>query len=307
MARMSNPAIGLLLGLGILIACGAGEHPAPESAEGSNYRAGIDRWHQGRIERLHRDDGWLSLVGLFALQPGANSFGSASDNDLVFPPSAPARAGMLYLEKGGVRLEAAPGVGMLHDGAAVESLTLRPDISGEPTQIEMGSLLFYVIERNGEAMLRVKDRESALLRSFEGIDRWPVDPRWRVVGTAVPHDPPKLVLVPNVLGTVDSLLVPYSVALELDGERYVLDPASVPTKSIFLVFGDLTNGTESYGGGRFVYADLPDSTGRVTVDFNKAYNPPCVFTPFATCPLPPQQNFLAVEITAGEKMWGDAH
>ena len=152
--------------------------------------------------------------------------------------------------------------------------------------------------------MRVKDKESPTLRAFHGIENFPADPKWRVEARFEPYDPPRPVRVPNILGTVDTESCPGALVFEIDGKSYRLDPVVERGETdLFVIFGDRTNGHGTYGAGRFLYAAAPVG-GRTVLDFNKAYNPPCVFTPYATCPLPPAENKLPIPIEAGEKAYG---
>jgi len=270
------------------------------------YRAEIERWHQKRIESLENPEGYLSLVGLFPLVEGENRFGSAAGNDLVFPAGSPGRAGVFVLEDGEVRVDVAEGVNVTADDAAVTSAVLKSDADGRPTVLAMGSMRSYVIDRSGNLYVRLKDLDSELLKHFEGVDRFPVDAAWRIEARFEPYAPPKQILVPNVLGGEFAEECPGRVLFEVAGEAYSLEPVSASNGRLFIVFGDGTSGLETYGGGRFLYTDPPEA-GAVVLDFNRAYNPPCVFSPFATCPLPHDANRLAVRITAGEKKWGEGH
>lgn len=266
----------------------------------------IDQWHQGRVERLQRPTGWLSLVGLHQLSTGNNRIGSADDVSILLPAKAPEHVGDLHVSEGLYRFTARRGAGVTCDDEPVDEIILQHDQMPEPTVLAVGSLRFYVIERGEEAYLRVKDTESELLTEFEGIERWPVDSRWRFEARWEPYDPPKTVYTPDVLGNRNEEACYGAAVFELGGETYRVEPTGDTDSDLFLVFGDETNGMESYGGGRFLYLD-PPADGRIVVDFNRSYNPPCVFTPFATCPLPRRENRLDLEITAGEKMWGEAH
>jgi uncharacterized protein (DUF1684 family) len=279
----------------------------PSSVIDSSYVKEIDDWHEWREQRLLREDGWLSLVGLHTLDDGVNTFGSDSETDLAFPSKAPALAGRFIVEEGRVTLEAQPGSGIMHDGEPVTSLVVRSDAEGDPTVVEMGSLLFYVIDRDGQLYVRLKDRKSPLLESFEGIDRYPVDARWRVEASWEPYDPPRHLQIPTILGTISNETCYGALVFELEGRPLRLDAVGDPDGELFIIFGDRTNGVETYSGGRYIYTEPPGSDGAVNLDFNKAYNPPCVFTPYATCPFPPAQNKLPLRITAGEKMYGETH
>jgi uncharacterized protein len=272
------------------------------------HRRDVEEWYNGRIGRLKKEDGWLTLVGLFPLADGRHRFGSAEDNELVFPKTAPAHAGTVIIENGVARLEAEPGAGLTHDGAPVERTELKSDKDGaEPTEITLGTIRFYVIDRPGSLYLRVKDSASPLRKEFTGIERYPVDTAWRVAAHLERYDPPKKLVVPNVIGFNETVECPGVLKFTIGGKQYSLEPMEESEEDMWIVFGDATNGHETYGGGRFVYIPAPDQNGATAIDFNKSYNPPCVFTPYATCPLPIRQNVLPVRVEAGEKMWGEAH
>lgn len=275
--------------------------------EADSYRQEIDSWHKKRLQSLKNPDGYLSLAGLFSLVEGTNRFGSAADNDMVFPDGTPPRAGAFIVTDGAVRVEVAQGVQITENDAPVKSAELKSDSEGGPTVLAMGTLRFYVIDRSGSLYVRLKDHNSEALKHFEGIDRFPVEPEWRVEARFEPYDPPKIILVPNVLGGEFEELCPGRVLFEVAGEACILEPMSASDGRLFFVFGDGTSGLETYGGGRFLKADPPSDDGIVVLDFNKSYNPPCAFTPFATCPLPHTANLLTVRVEAGEKSWGKGH
>lgn len=273
--------------------------PSPEA-----HRAEIEAWRARRLAGLKRPDGWLSLVGLFWLEEGDNRFGSdPKGNRIVFPEgTAPKTLGSLVLSRGTVTLHADSGANLKSDGKPVSTTTLKTDADGEPTVLEHGRIRFYVIQRGARLGVRVKDTGSAALAAFHGIESYPIDYRWRFDARFDAYDPPRALPVPNILGTVDNEKSPGAVVFNVGGKEYRLDAVQeAGSDQLFLIFGDQTNGRETYGGGRFLYAAMPDKDGRVVVDFNKAYNPPCVFTPYATCPLPPPRNRLPIRIEAGEK------
>jgi uncharacterized protein len=282
--------------------------PSTGCAESPNltYQEEIDRWHDGREERLKSPTGWLSLVGLHSLSQAKNRLGSADDNDLRLPEFAPAHIGRIEVNDAGYRFVAAEGLEATVDGKAVSDLPLQHDQQPEPTFVEVGRLLFYVIERADQPYLRVKDTVSPLIADFEGIERWPVDKSWRIEARWESYDPPKQIGVPDVLGNLNLEPSPGAAVFERGGQIYRLEPTGEAGDELFLVFGDETNGDTSYGGGRFLYLD-PPRDGRVILDFNRAYNPPCIFTPFATCPLPTASNRIDFEVLAGEKTWGEGH
>ena len=294
--------LGPLTSLVLLAFAGAlaGATAIPEDA----YRKEIEAWRARRIERLRADGGWLTVVGLFWLEPGKNAVGSGHGNKVVLPAGTPDFAGVLERTSDSVTFHAAPGSGVSSGGKPVATQALASDADGEPTVLSVGSVTFYVIRRGSRLGVRVKDARSPARREFRGIDNYPTDPKWRVEARFEPYDPPKSIPIPNVLGTEEPTPSPGALVFELDGRTYRLDPiVETGETDLFVIFGDRTNGKETYGAGRFLYASPPVG-GRTILDFNKAYNPPCVFTPYATCPLPPPQNKLPIEVPAGEKKYG---
>ena len=305
--QLGGSAGGVGMGAGASTV-GAGTGSAGMAMGVDEHRRDVEKWYGERVARLKKEDGWLTLVGLFPLTEGRHRFGSANDNELLFPASAPAHAGTVIIENGLIRLESEPGAGMTNDGKPVEHAELKSDKDGaEPTEITLGTIRFYVIDRPGSLYLRVKDSESPLRKEFTGIERYPVDDAWRVAAHLQRYDPPKKLTVPNVIGFDETVECPGVLKFKLDGKEYAIEPMSESEEDMWLVFGDATNGHETYGGGRFVYIPAPDKNGNTAIDFNKSYNPPCVFTQYATCPLPVAQNVLPVRVEAGEKMWGEAH
>lgn len=264
--------------------------------DAEKHRAEVEAWRQARYAALRRDIGWLTLAGLDWLKPGVNRVGSAPDADVILP-DGPAHAGTVTVTPEGAFADGA----FLHDGAATHGLRLVSDREGEPTMLELGSLRICLIERGGRPALRTWNLDSAVRGGFAGIDHWAVDPRWRLVARFEPT-PERTITVPDVLGTQQQEPSPGELVFELDGATHRLQ--ALPGGDggeLWLVFGDATNGVETYGGGRFLYTPPPSPDGSVVVDFNRAYNPPCVFTHFATCPLPWPENRLPMRIEAGER------
>ncbi len=288
----------------VVLACAA-RAEADEAA----YRAEIEAWRAQREARLRGEDGWLTLAGLHWLAEGRQSAGSAEGQALRLPASAPAHALDLELRDGRVTYALAPGVAA-RSGASSAPPTgeLRPDSQGEPTRLSFGPVSLYVIERGDRYAVRVKDSEAATRREFKGLDWYPIDPAWRVEARFVPHAAPVHVRVPNVLGEVSEMKSPGDVVFRAGGRELRLTPVfeTDDENELFFIFKDGTSGKDSYPAGRFLYAALPRD-GRVTLDFNKAYSPPCAFTPYATCPLPPERNRLTLPVTAGEKHAGAHH
>jgi uncharacterized protein (DUF1684 family) len=274
---------------------------------GARYAEEIAKWHAERIERLKSPTGWLSLAGLFWLSEGENTFGTDSSNAVIFPANkGPAVMGWINVTGKSMRVKIAPGVTVLHDGSPVDTLVLHGDQErgAGPTVLSYGPLTWYPIERSGRLGIRVKDGESEALRRFEGIDCFPVDPEWRIEGKLEPYAVPTMVEITNVLGDVTREPSPGTLVFKIGGKTYRLDPIAEPgDKELFVVFGDATSGKETYGGGRFLDVPRPGEDGKVIIDFNKAYNPPCAFSPYATCPLPPPENHLDIAVRAGEKTY----
>jgi hypothetical protein len=277
----------------------------PSEPKPSTLEQEIRAWHKKRVENLTSPDGWLSLVGLHWLKEGDNAFGSSADNHLVFPAGTPTRIGTLTLKGGKVTLTVAPGVSLLKDGQPFSGGPLRPEVEGREDVLSLGTLRFYLIRRGEQFGLRVKDSEAEARKKFHGIPTYPVSEAWRIEGRFEPVNPPRKVPVPNVLGTVEELISPGTLVFTVNGQEYRLEPVQEPgATQLFIIFGDLTNRTDTYGAGRFLYTD-PPKDGKVVLDFNRAYNPPCAFSPYATCPLPPPQNRLKLRVEAGEKRYGD--
>ena len=261
----------------------------------------LDTWKKERTASLKREDGWLTLVGLYWLKPGENRFGSDPGNPVILPKGkAPAVAGTLVRDGEAVTLNVQPGVPLTANGKPVTaSLPLTTDAKPKPTILELGSLSFYAIQRGDRVGVRIKDKESPERAAFTGVDTFTPDPRWRVVARFEPYKDKKIPIT-NILGQVAQETSPGAVVFDWQGKTYRLDALGDPKEGLSLIFGDATNGKLTYGAGRFLDTD-PPKDGTVVVDFNTAYNPPCAFTAFATCPLPPAQNKLALAVEAGEK------
>jgi len=304
-ARLHRSAPLLLIALlaaATLWALDDAKAPAPDRKDPAAYTKEIEAWRKERVEDLKKEDGWLTLVGLYWLKPGENRFGSDPGNPVILPKGkAPGVAGVLVRDGEAVLLRPEPDVAITADGKpANPGMPLETDAKGKPTMLELGSLKFYVIQRGDRLGVRIKDRESPLLASFKGLDNYPIQPEWRIVARFEPYKDKKIPIA-NIVGQVSDNPSPGAVVFDWQGKTYRLDALQgSPEGGLFLVFGDQTNGKETYGAGRFLDTD-PPKNGKVVVDFNTAYNPPCAFTAFATCPLPPPQNKLAIAVQAGEK------
>jgi hypothetical protein len=265
----------------------------------SAYRQSFEKWKGDRVEDLKQN--WLTLAGLFWLKPGLNRFGSGPGEDIVLPPnSAPAQAGSFDYDLGHVTILLRSGTRASIDGKSFTEAELTPDASGSPTVVEMGSLRMYVIERGDRTGIRVKDLSRGPGARYSGVF-YELSARYVIDATWVPSEERRTVDVPNVLGDVTRTAVAGEVSFTIDGQpQRLTELGGNPSKKLFFVFSDATSKTDTYPGGRFLEAG-PVVDGRVLLDFNRAYNPPCAVTPYATCPLAPKENRLTIAIAAGEK------
>jgi uncharacterized protein len=277
---------------------------APAAAAKTDIETETRAWHAQRIERLTAEDGWLSLVGLHWLQPGDNAAGSAEGLAVELPAPAPAQLGTFRLEGDAVHFTPASGVAVTVDGKPFPGGRVRTDAEGQADVLRWGTLRLHAIRRGERTGLRVRDSAAEARRTFHGIPTYPAHARWRVEARLEPAKEARTLQVPTVLGTVEDMPSPGTLVFQLEGKEYRLDPA-LEGEQLFVIFGDETNRTDTYGAGRFLYAALPGADGKVVLDFNRAYNPPCAFSQYATCPLPPRQNKLKVRIEAGERRVGD--
>jgi uncharacterized protein (DUF1684 family) len=300
-----------------LVACQKANRTA-QTFDVSQHRSEIQKWQNDRLTSLTKADGWLTLVGLFWLNEGENKFGGDPKNVVVLPKdTAPAVAGSLWLEKGHVRLIARPDAGIdvassteTKRTSPITTLDLKDDNDDSgPTIVRLGSLLINVVRRGDRVGVRVKDTESRTRREFKGLEYFPVDPKWRIEARLEPYQPPKIIPITNVLSMTDDETSPGALAFEVDGKTYRIDPILEKGETDwFVMIADGTTGRETYGAGRYLYVSPPDASGKVVIDFNKTYSPPCAFTNYATCPLPPRQNHLPFRIEAGEKKYaGTVH
>ncbi len=271
-----------------------------------SYIASIKEWHKKRIENLKEENGWLNLVGLYWLKPGENKFGTDLGNDIVFPRGmAPGVIGTFTLKNGIVTVNIQPNARVFCNSQPVSEMILQDDNSGNPTVLSLGYLRWFIIKRGNMYGVRVRDLNAPLLREFKGIDTFPINEDWKITAEYVPNNPPKIITVQSIIGTTEKDTVASSLVFSIKGREFRLDPL-IEGNQLFIIFADETNGDETYGAGRFLYADMPGPDGKVILDFNKAYNPPCAFTKYATCPLPPKQNYLQIKITAGEKKYSES-
>ena len=268
----------------------------------TSYQTEVADWRKQAEAELKVDQGWLTLAGLHWLKEGPNSFGTDKQNDLVLPAnSAPGKVGVFELRGGVTTFTVADGVDVTSEGQPIRAVEMKSD-SEHPTTIKVGSLTLIIIKRGERYGVRFWDVNNPRRREFKGLHWFPVREEFRVTAKFVPHPPHTELAVPNVLGDVLKMPNPGTLFFSLNGHECSLEPVSEDDGKLFIIFSDATSGTKTYSAGRFLSADAPVN-GQVTLDFNKATNPPCALTPFATCPLPPEHNHLSVAIEAGAQVY----
>lgn len=281
---------------------------APAPSDPNAHRMEIEQWQAKRAERLRAEDGWLTLVALDWLKEGANRFGSAPGSELPLPEPAPAKMGTLTLQGGKVTLN--PSTPMTIDGKPVEGLVPLLDDNDQngPTVVQAGTMRFQIIRRGDRIGLRVKDANAATRVGFKGLEYFPIDAKYRVEARFDPYQPMKQIPIVDVTGAESKADVPGALVFTIDGQEHRLDAILEEPEAdqLFIIFRDATSKDATYPAGRYLYIPKPGADNKAIVDFNKAYNPPCAFTPFATCPLPPPQNRLPIRIEAGEKKYAGA-
>lgn len=274
----------------------------PDSIAMSTYEKQIRDWHQTRNDRLNQPDGWLTLAGLYWLAPGANSFGSDNSNQIIFPGrGTPGFMGTLSLDGDSVSIEVANNVEIINDGNPIRQSGLKKDSSGEPDILSWGSLSWYIIQRGDRIGVRLRDSNHPNYMHFKPTELFPIDSSWRVLANLEPFDSSTTVDIVNVLGDTSPNATPGILHFEINGHKLSLTPLADPgDENYFVIFGDKTNGITTYGAGRFLVVPAVNESGKTYIDFNQAYNMPCAFSPWATCPLPPEENVLDISIEAGE-------
>ncbi len=266
----------------------------------SGYEASVEAWRAEREAKLKAEDGWLSLAGLFWLNEGENRIGSAAGARVQLPAGFPANAGVLIRKGDVVTFRAADGADVAINGQKARTAELHNDKSGKPDILSIGRLRLHVIQRGTKLGVRLKDPQSEARTHFQGLQWFPVREDWRIDAKFVPSL--RKVTVDAQAGDEQTYDSPGYIEWLRNGQTFRITPVNEEPGKLFVIFRDTTAGKSTYPAARFLYTDLPKD-GRVEIDFNKAYNPPCVFTPYATCPLPPPENRLKVPVEAGEKMY----
>ena len=264
----------------------------------TTYAREIESWDQRRLEGLRGRDGWLNLAGLFWLNEGTNTFGADPSNNIVFPgESTPRFIGCFILDSGLVIMKANKGMNTRYQGQPVENILM--ETGSNPVTIRLNNLEWFVIQRGDRYAIRLRDLSHPNIDKLRAIERYPADPSWRITARFISYDQPVTMKIPTVIGTIEEAVCHGYLEFRYGGRKHRLLPTGDSGK-LFLVFADVTSGDETYGGGRFLQPEtLAD--GSVIIDFNKEYNPPCAFTPYATCPMPTRENVLPFPVTAGEK------
>jgi uncharacterized protein len=324
----------LLISLG-MVACRSPQTPvrdsalATPSADGfesteshqapSVHAAEINNWRETRVGNLRKPDGWLSLVGLHWLSDGEQTVGAAADSAVVLA-TGPKHLGTIRVVGKTVsfkpdsavtdlRVQSLQDNAWIDVSASATGFDIEADSGTHPGRILIGTeASVALIERGGKLALRVKDASASTRTGFVGIDYYPINLSWRIEAEWTAHATPQTFEIQNVLGMIEQMPSPGYASFSRDGKNYRLHPVlEAGSDELFFIFADRTNGRETYGAGRFFYATPPVAGGKVVLDFNKAYNPPCAFTEFSTCPLPPPENRLDLAVTAGEKKYLGSH
>ena len=269
------------------------------------YKAAIEKWRGEYETKLKADDGWLTLAGLEWLEEGENSIGTGKEYDIQLPKRLdPGRFGMINLESEKVTLRVEKGAKALVNDKSITKIELAPDTTGKPTIVKSGDVEMLLIKRNDKFGIRIRDQKSPARVKFKGLDWFPIDKNYEVVADFEAFGEDRDFLVQNVLDQTVQMKSPGILRFKINGKEHSLQPALNGDGRLFIIFRDPTSKTSTYQAGRYLYTPMPKN-GKVTLDFNKAENPPCAYTEFATCPLPPEQNELDVVLSVGEKRFDE--
>ncbi|MFN4807890.1 MAG: DUF1684 domain-containing protein [Bacteroidota bacterium] len=265
------------------------------------FRDEIKQWDEKRIESLRSANGWVNLAGLFWLTPGENKFGAASDNQIVFnDPRFPAHLGSFILNEKEVMWKTAPGNEVYNKQQLVDQLIHFDINQNQGIQLAYQTFRWTIIKRENMVGVRFRDLDHPNLKIFHHIERYKPSLKWKINAT-LEQSLYASVSITNVLGQTYQMPSPGKIVFEIEGKKYKLDAVDEGGDDLFILFADDTNAEDTYESGRFLYIPKPDANGNTVVDFNKSINPPCAFSTFATCPLPPKQNVLPIAVMAGEK------
>ena len=292
----------LALGAAALMSLAAVEAPAM-----SEHEQEVAAWRTGRIERLTAPDGWLSLVGLHSVPAGAAQTVGNGEGNQVDLGIGPEHLGRIEWADGKPWFLVADGVGATVAGEPATRVELLPELANAPVVVRFGSASLQMLQRGEKFALRIKDSEASTRLKFSGIPHFDVDPSWRIEARFERYPEPRTIEVATVVGTLEAYPNPGRIVFERDGKTHRIEAlVEEGTEQYFLIIADRSSGKETYGMARYLYAGPPEGD-RIVVDFNKAYNPPCAFTAYATCPMPPEGNRLDLYVSAGEKKYAGAH
>lgn len=306
MSTLYRKTVGTLLASGLLLlisGCAVigldSDDEGVTRAEKKAHKEDVENWKEARDERLRSESGWLTLIGLEWLKQGETRIGSNPGNDIVIANS-PGYWGSVFLNDNKLRFVTAAGVNVSVNDEYLEEAPMVADTEGDPTIVRSGTISFYPIFRQSYG-LRIKDSQAATRLDFDGIDHYGTELEWRIEGDFERAEEGETIEIGNVLGQINPEPMYGTFVFQKDGRTHRLRTiGDEESDSLFIIFADRTSGRETYGAGRFLYSDMPVD-GRLTVDFNKAYNPPCAFNEYSTCPLPPPENRLNLAVTVGER------
>ena len=289
----------LLFIFGNLFSCGGGS-----DVEDQTFIQDELAWQKQQDESMRAPDGWLTIAGLYWLEEGLNTFGASSENKIQLPEgSAPLVAGTFFYRSGEVSFQAQDGVELLLDDKPANQGEFITDAEGDPTILSLKDLRMWIIDRDGRHAVRLRDLNHSPFKNSRPLEFFAPDPKYKLLADFIPHTEPRSIRVETQIGTTTEMLSPGSVRFSLDDREFKLLGFSQGGKNLFIIFKDLTNGVETYEASRFLTAEILEEGRKVNLNFNRAYNPPCAFTPYATCPLPPPENILDIRIAAGEKRY----
>jgi uncharacterized protein len=272
---------------------------------GLDYAGEIRRWDSQRVANLKAENGWLNLAGLLFLPKGTSSFGSGKQATVKFPAGTiDELAGTFVVSDSAVNIITNKEIVVTVNGRSTHQATIFHKDSTSSPEVRYGNLKWNIIERDGKFAIRLRNLQSDAVKNFKGIERYIIDSAWRVKAVMRENIIPVMIPITNILGNTSNQPSPGKLFFTINGKQYSLDALDGGKDELFIIFGDETNGLQTYPSGRYVYIKRPGANGITWIDFNKAYNPPCAFTDYATCPLPPKQNILTLSVTAGEKNYG---
>lgn len=296
--KIFNSIIVVISLVFMIFSCNSGK----EKMDKEKYVKSVKEWQQKRLASLKSENGWLNLVGLHWLKEGENPFGSNEANNIVFPEKAPEFIGSYMLYKNHISVRIEQDVDVYINDSLLKEHEVYTDEDKNTTYFKLDDFRWHIIKRGDRYGIRLRDLKSPLLEQITKIPSFPIDLKWRVKATFEPFNNPKEIAVPNFLGDVDYEKCYGLLKFNIDGQEHSLMPlGDGVNENFFVIFADETSAEETYGAGRFLSVEKPDKNGITYIDFNKATNPPCAFTDYATCPLPPKENILPIKILAGEK------